>query len=127
MDMHASFRCSKTDDAFGVVFPKEIQKALTLVYTKKGVDALEQWLYTDGFPATIIHGDRRTQHEREQAIRSFKEWKLKTPILVTTDVATRDLHHIPHSTLISLDNDIDDYVRRIRRTRKAAGKSRLAI
>ncbi|KAI3495949.1 hypothetical protein L1887_38297 [Cichorium endivia] len=35
-------------------------KALTLVFveTKKGVDSLEYWLYSNGFPATTIHGDR---------------------------------------------------------------------
>ncbi|KAI3752391.1 hypothetical protein L2E82_24408 [Cichorium intybus] len=35
-------------------------KALTLVFveTKKGVDSLEYWLYSNGFPTTIIHGDR---------------------------------------------------------------------
>ncbi|KAI3768358.1 hypothetical protein L2E82_18959 [Cichorium intybus] len=35
-------------------------KALTLgfVETKKEVDSLEYWLYSNGFPVTTIHGDR---------------------------------------------------------------------
>ncbi|KAL8122035.1 hypothetical protein AgCh_018681 [Apium graveolens] len=36
------------------------KQALTLVFveTKKGADALEYWLCSNGFPATTIHGDR---------------------------------------------------------------------
>jgi ATP-dependent RNA helicase DDX3X len=36
------------------------QHSLTLVFveTKKGADALEDWLCRMGFPATTIHGDR---------------------------------------------------------------------
>ncbi|KDO70835.1 hypothetical protein CISIN_1g007285mg [Citrus sinensis] len=39
------------------------KQALTLVFveTKKGADALEHWLYMNGFPATTIHGDRTQQ------------------------------------------------------------------
>lgn len=37
---------------------------LVFVETKKGADALEDYLARNGFPATTIHGDR-TQQERE--------------------------------------------------------------
>lgn len=39
------------------------QTSLTLVFveTKKGADALEDWLCRMGFPATTIHGDRSQQ------------------------------------------------------------------
>ena len=39
------------------------QQSLTLVFveTKKGADALEDWLCRMGFPATTIHGDRSQQ------------------------------------------------------------------
>ncbi|KAA8549644.1 hypothetical protein F0562_001338 [Nyssa sinensis] len=100
--------------------------SLTLVFveTKKGADALEHWLFSNGFPATTIHGDR-TQQEREQALRSFKSGN--TPILVATDVAARglDIPHVAHVVNFDLPNDIDDYVHRIGRTGRA-GKSGLA-
>lgn len=100
--------------------------SLTLVFveTKKGADALEHWLYLNGFPATTIHGDR-SQQEREQALRSFKSGN--TPILVATDVAARglDIPHVSHVVNFDLPNDIDDYVHRIGRTGRA-GKSGLA-
>uniref|UniRef100_A0A7N0VLQ1 RNA helicase n=1 Tax=Kalanchoe fedtschenkoi TaxID=63787 RepID=A0A7N0VLQ1_KALFE len=102
------------------------KKALTLVFveTKKGADALENWLYVNGFPATTIHGDR-SQQEREQALRSFKSGR--TPILVATDVAARglDIPHVAHVVNFDLPNDVDDYVHRIGRTGRA-GKSGLA-
>ena len=42
------------------------QQSLTLVFveTKRGADALEDFLDSNNFPATSIHGDR-TQMERE--------------------------------------------------------------
>ncbi|KAL2643239.1 hypothetical protein R1flu_010826 [Riccia fluitans] len=102
------------------------QTALTLVFveTKRGADALEDWLCRMGFPATTIHGDR-SQSEREQALRSFRTGQ--TPILVATDVAARglDIPHVAHVVNFDLPNDIDDYVHRIGRTGRA-GKSGLA-
>ena len=37
-----------------------MQRALTLVFveTKRGADALEQWLTMNGLPAMAIHGDK---------------------------------------------------------------------
>ena len=59
--------------------------SLTLVFveTKKGADALEHFLYSENYPVSSIHGDR-TQKEREEALRSFRNGK--TPILVATAV-----------------------------------------
>ncbi|KAL9326231.1 hypothetical protein ACSQ67_006876 [Phaseolus vulgaris] len=97
--------------------------ALTLVFveTKRGADALENWLLKSGFPAIAIHGDK----ERERALRSFKSGN--TPILVATDVASRglDIPHVAHVINFDLPRDIDDYVHRIGRTGRA-GKSGLA-
>lgn len=102
------------------------KQSLTLVFveTKRGADALENWLYKNGFPATSIHGDR-TQQEREYALRSFKSGA--TPILVATDVAARglDIPDVAHVINFDLPNDIDDYVHRIGRTGRA-GKSGVA-
>ncbi|KAK3245908.1 DEAD-box ATP-dependent RNA helicase 52B [Cymbomonas tetramitiformis] len=99
---------------------------LTLVFveTKRGADALEDWLTRAGFPATTIHGDR-TQQEREAALRSFRSGQ--TPVLVATDVAARglDIPNVTHVINFDLPSDIDDYVHRIGRTGRA-GKKGLA-
>ncbi|CAJ1944502.1 unnamed protein product [Sphenostylis stenocarpa] len=103
-----------------------VEHALTLVFveTKRGADALENWLSKSGFPAIAIHGDK-VQLERERALRSFKSGM--TPILVATDVASRglDIPHVAHVINFDLPRDIDDYVHRIGRTGRA-GKSGLA-
>ena len=60
--------------------------SLTLIFveTKKGADALEYFLDTEGYPVNSIHGDR-SQGEREEALRTFRSGSC--PILVATAVS----------------------------------------
>ncbi len=105
---------------------QSVEKGLTLIFveTKKGADALEDFLIRHGLAATSIHGDR-TQQEREAALRAFKS--ARAPFLVATDVAARglDIPHVTHVINYDLPTDIDDYVHRIGRTGRA-GKKGLA-
>jgi len=93
---------------------------LTLVFTetKRMADHLEEYLYTSGFLAASIHGDR-TQQEREAALEAFKSGQVQ--ILVATDVASRglDISNVKHVINYDLPHDIDDYVHRIGRTGRA--------
>ena len=57
--------------------------SLIFVETKRGADALDNFLFHQGFRCTSIHGDR-SQKEREEALKSFKSGF--TPILVATAV-----------------------------------------
>ena len=95
-------------------------KGLTLVFveTKRNADAVDDFLYRQGFPSTSIHGDR-TQAEREAALKSFRNGE--TPILVATAVAARglDIPNVTHVINYDLPTDIDDYVHRIGRTGRA--------
>merc|ERR1740129_2110901 len=105
-------------DAAGLGVEQEAEeKQLTLVFveTKKGADQLDEFLYTQGFPVTSIHGDR-TQREREDALRVFRSGK--TPILVATAVAARglDIPNVKHVINFDLPSDIEEYVHRIGRT-----------
>lgn len=92
-------------------------ESLTLVFveTKKGADSLEEFLHSEGYPVTSIHGDR-TQREREDALRQFRSGN--TPILVATAVAARglDIPHVKHVINFDLPSDIEEYVHRIGRT-----------
>uniref|UniRef100_A0A0B7AP21 RNA helicase n=1 Tax=Arion vulgaris TaxID=1028688 RepID=A0A0B7AP21_9EUPU len=92
-------------------------ESLTLVFveTKKGADALEDFLLREGYPATSIHGDR-SQREREDALRIFKCGE--KPILVATAVAARglDISNVRHVINFDLPSDIEEYVHRIGRT-----------
>ncbi|EAZ01575.1 hypothetical protein OsI_23609 [Oryza sativa Indica Group] len=98
----------------------KLQQPLTLVFveTKREADSLRYWLYSKGFPATAIHGDR-TQQERESALRSFKTGL--TPIMVATDVASRglDVPNVAHVINYDLPKSVEDYVHRIGRTGRA--------
>ena len=98
---------------------------LTLVFveTKRNADAVDDFLYRQGFPSTSIHGDR-TQAEREAALKSFRAGE--TPILVATAVAARglDIPNVTHVINFDLPTDIDDYVHRIGRTGRAGNVGR---
>lgn len=61
------------------------KNSLTLVFveTKKGADALEDFLYREGYACTSIHGDR-SQRDREEALNQFRSGRC--PILVATAV-----------------------------------------
>ncbi|KAI8804780.1 P-loop containing nucleoside triphosphate hydrolase protein, partial [Cladochytrium replicatum] len=96
------------------------QQNLTLVFveTKRAADMLCNFLTSNNFPATSIHGDR-TQREREYALQQFRAGR--TPILVATAVAARglDIPNVTHVINFDLPQDIDDYVHRIGRTGRA--------
>ena len=93
---------------------------LTLVFveTKRMADILCEFLITNNYPATSIHGDR-TQREREMALHTFRQGR--TPIMVATAVAARglDIPNVTHVINFDLPSDIDDYVHRIGRTGRA--------
>lgn len=76
---------------------------------------LEEFLHSQGFPVTSIHGDR-SQYEREDALRRFREGQ--TPIMVATAVAARglDIPHVKHVVNFDLPSDVEEYVHRIGRT-----------
>lgn len=54
------------------------------VETKKGADALEDFLYHEGYACTSIHGDR-SQRDREEALSQFRSGRC--PIMVATAVS----------------------------------------
>lgn len=94
------------------------------VQTKGGVDALEDFLYREGFPVGSIHGDR-IQSERERALADFRSGRV--PILVATEIAARglDIPHVLHVINYDMPPHIEEYIHRIGRTGRA-GNSGLA-
>ena len=47
------------------------------VETKRGADALEEWLCRNGFPATSIHGDRSQQVSKPMGLSSNASWGME--------------------------------------------------
>ncbi|KAJ3328299.1 DEAD-box ATP-dependent RNA helicase, partial [Gonapodya sp. JEL0774] len=103
--------------------PDKVPLTLIFMETKRSADMLCNFLTSQGFPATSIHGDR-TQQEREWALQSFRAGR--TPIMVATAVASRglDIPNVQHVVNYDLPNDIDDYVHRIGRTGRAGNVGR---
>ena len=91
---------------------------LVFVNTKRKADTLEHFLYSQNFPSTSIHGDR-TQMEREEALRQFKQGKC--PIIVATAVAARglDIPNVKHVINFDMPHEFEEYVHRIGRTGRA--------
>ncbi|BHF71398.1 ATP-dependent RNA helicase ddx3x [Sparganum proliferum] len=103
---------------FSATFPKQIQpgdRTLIFVETKRGADALEEYLYQEKYSVASIHGDR-TQEDRELALNYFRVGV--TPILVATAVAARglDIPNVKHVINYDLPSDIEEYIHRIGRT-----------
>lgn len=94
------------------------ERALVFVRTKHGADRLARQLERNGFDVAAIHGNR-SQGQRERAIVSFREGRIK--VLVATDVAARgiDIPDVRHVYNYDLPNVPDNYVHRIGRTARA--------
>ncbi|KAF3843679.1 hypothetical protein F7725_002528 [Dissostichus mawsoni] len=89
-----------TDENVPEVPEKPGKESLTLVFveTKKGADALEDFLYHEGYSCTSIHGDR-SQRDREEALAQGL-----------------DISNVKHVINFDLPSDIEEYVHRIGRT-----------
>ncbi|KAA6408095.1 MAG: DEAD DEAH box RNA helicase [Lasallia pustulata] len=94
-------------------------RTIVFVNNKRQADFIDDYLYNKGLPSTSIHSDR-TQREREDALRAFKNGN--APILVATGVSARglDIKNVMHVINFDLPNTqyggIQEYVHRIGRT-----------
>lgn len=93
-------------------------RILIFIERKRDCDILEEYLLREGFETAAIHGDR-TQWQREEALKSFRNGR--TPILIATAVASRglDIPNVAYVIIYDFPTDIDEYVHRIGRTGRA--------
>lgn len=98
---------------------------LIFVKTKFGAERLAAKLNRENQSADAIHGDLR-QAKRERVIANFR--KMKSRILVATDIAARglDIPHIESVINYDLPQCPEDYIHRIGRTARA-GASGIAV
>ncbi|XP_050425962.1 ATP-dependent RNA helicase vasa-like isoform X2 [Adelges cooleyi] len=101
----------------------DISGTMVFVEQKRNADFIAAFLSEKDYPTTSIHGDRE-QPEREQALRDFKNNKMK--ILVATAVAARGLDIKGVNCVINFDmpSTIDEYVHRIGRTGRLGNSGR---
>lgn len=97
---------------------KNITSALVFTRTKSGADRLANELAKRKIRAQSIHGDK-TQSNRQQALRDFKNGRLR--VLVATDIAARgiDVLELPYVFNYDLPEIPETYVHRIGRTGRA--------
>jgi ATP-dependent RNA helicase RhlE len=100
---------------------KEFGSVLVFCSSKLSVKKLTEELKRAKYSVDQIHSDL-DQAKREQVLLDFKSKKLK--ILVATDILSRGIHIEDIDLVINFDvpHDGEDYVHRIGRTARAAGK-----
>ncbi len=92
--------------------------ALIFCRTKNRADRIGHMLKKENHAVTILHSNR-TQREREEALRGFRDGRYE--ILVATDIAARglDLRLVSHVINFDVPQHPEDYVHRIGRTGRA--------
>ncbi|KAM8859338.1 putative ATP-dependent RNA helicase DDX43 isoform 2-T2 [Spinachia spinachia] len=102
-----------------------LDKVLIFVGKKLVADDLSSDLCLQGLAVQSLHGDRE-QCDREEALKDFKESRVR--ILVATDLASRglDVHDITHVFNYDFPRNIEEYVHRVGRTGRA-GRSGVAV
>ncbi|XP_028279825.1 putative ATP-dependent RNA helicase DDX43 [Parambassis ranga] len=100
-------------------------KVIVFVGKKLVADDLSSDLCLQGLAVQSLHGDRE-QCDREEALKDFKESRVR--ILVATDLASRglDVHDVTHVFNFDFPRNIEEYVHRVGRTGRA-GRSGAAV
>ncbi len=86
--------------------------------TKHGADRIAGRLKKDNHAVAVLHSNR-TQNEREQALRGFRDGRYE--VLVATDIAARglDIADVSHVINYDVPQHPEDYIHRIGRTGRA--------
>lgn len=89
-------------------------KSIIFSHTKRGADVLYYILQSQGYDATVIHGDL-TQAQREKALSEFRKY---TQFMIATNVAARGLDITDVSDIINFDtpDDPNVYIHRVGRS-----------
>src|SRR5438067_4100743 len=94
------------------------ESVLIFCRTKHGADRVAHTLKRSN-PATAVLHSNRTQREREQALRGFRDGRYE--VLVATDIAARglDIADVTHVINYDVPQHPEDYIHRIGRTGRA--------
>src|SRR5215470_7186339 len=89
--------------------------------TKHGADRIAHLLKRNNHAVAVLHSNR-TQREREQALRGFRDGRFE--VLVATDIAARglDIADVSHVINYDVPQHPEDYIHRIGRTGRMESK-----
>ena len=125
IDQHIFFvdRTDKNKLLLHLLQGDTIREALVFSRTKHGANKIAKVLTQAGFAAEAIHGNK-SQTARQNALKGFKEGKLRA--LVATDIAARgiDIDGLTHVINFDLPNVPETYVHRIGRTGRAGASGK---
>ena len=104
------------------ILKQETGRVLVFVRTKRRVDRLAKRISNYDYNVARLHGDRE-QRQRDEAMAGFRDGRYR--ILFATDIAARglDVADIEHVINFDFPRSPEDYVHRIGRTARLAGKA----
>ena len=108
-------RSQKTQGLLALLRKETPESAIVFTRTKHLARRLARQLDAQGFPSVALQGNM-SQPQRERAMESFREAKVK--ILVATDIASRglDVAHVSHVVNYDVPMEPEAYVHRVGRT-----------
>ncbi len=108
----------KTDLLIALLERVNYDSVIIFCRTKHGADRVAQMLKRNQHSVAVLHSNR-TQSEREQALRGFREGRFE--VLVATDIAARglDIADVSHVINYDVPHHPEDYIHRIGRTGRA--------
>jgi len=108
-------QAQKTDLVLELLRRLNFDSVIIFCRTKQGADRVAHLLKRHNHAVAILHSNR-TQREREQALRGFREGRFE--VLVATDIAARglDIADVSHVINYDVPQHPEDYIHRIGRT-----------
>jgi ATP-dependent RNA helicase RhlE len=108
----------KTDLLRQLLEQVQYDSVIVFCRTKNRADRIGNMLKKNSHSVAILHSNR-TQREREQALRGFRDGRYE--VLVATDIAARglDIANVSHVINFDVPQHPEDYVHRIGRTGRA--------
>ena len=111
----------KVDLLLALLEQVNYESVIVFCRTKHGADRVAQVLKRNNHAVAVLHSNR-TQKEREQALRGFRDGRFE--VLVATDIASRglDIADVSHVINYDVPQHPEDYIHRIGRTGRAEAK-----
>jgi len=108
----------KTDLLLELLKRVNFESVLIFCRTKHGADRVAHLLKRSNHAVAVLHSNR-TQREREQALKGFRDGRYE--VLVATDIAARglDIADVTHVINYDVPQHPEDYIHRIGRTGRA--------
>jgi ATP-dependent RNA helicase RhlE len=108
----------KSDLLLQLLHRVNFNSVLIFCRTKHGADRIAGLLKRANHAVAVLHSNR-TQREREQALRGFRDGRFE--VLVATDIAARglDIADVSHVINYDVPQHPEDYIHRIGRTGRA--------